>query len=315
VLIDINEEHVNALNEKGATITGTIQKTIPVRAIRPEQMKGIYDVILLLTKQYFNESVVSNLLNYMDEHSVICSLQNGVPEEGIVSIVGEDRVIAGSVEFGATYKEPGVSELTSQYESLETLAFMIGELDGSNRERLKDIKKMLDCVGNTVITDNLMGTKWSKLIINASMSGLSVALNCTYGDIIQDEQLLEYAIRIIDETVKVGHGRGISFVPLFGLDFNDFIIDESNVKEKMVQFKQVVLPHSQIKASMLQDLEKGRQTEIMFINGEIVDKENPNKTPFNKLIVDLVKKAESKKTIPSFARNKEKIVSLTSLPY
>lgn len=314
-LIDVNEEHVQALNKSGATIIGTIEKTIPVRAITPDQMEGIYDVIFLLTKQYFNNEVLTNLKNYMNEESIVCSLQNGVPEESIADIVGKERVIAGSVEFGATYQKPGVSELTSDYNEVKKFAFMIGELNGETTERVKTVKQILYYVGNTVITDNLVGTKWSKLVINASMSGLSAALNCTFGDILNDEKLLEYAIRIIDETVKVGHSKNVKFVPIFGLDFNKFIIDENNVNEKMKQFKKILLSHSRLKASMLQDLEKGKQTEIMFINGEIADTTDPSNTPFNSLIVQLVKEAEKNKTTPIFEVNKKKLIKLVDLPY
>lgn len=306
VLIDVNEAHVKALNESGARVTGTIEKTSKVTAMTPEQMTGHYDLILLLTKQYFNAVVLSHLLDYMNETSLICSLQNGVPEEEIAAVVGRKRVVAGSVEFGATYLEPGISELTSDFAEVEKFAFMIGEIDGSETNRLERIKTILDDVGNTVITNNLIGTKWSKLVINASMSGLSTALNCTYGDIAHDNRLLEYAVRLIDETVRVGHAAKITFVPVFGLDFNEFIIDGNNLPKLMESFKRIILPHSRLKASMLQDLEKGKQTEIKFINGVIADSKSIA-TPYNDLIVDLVKEAEQTKTIPDYTRSISKV--------
>lgn len=309
VLIDVNQPHIKALNETGATIIGTTEKTTDVIAITPEEMTGHYDLILLLTKQYYNEEVLHHLLEYMNETSVICSLQNGVPEEEIASIVGRNRVVAGSVEFGATYIKPGVSELTSDMTEVKKFAFMIGEINGKDTKRLHTIKAVLDAVGNTVITDNLIGTKWSKLVINASMSGLSAALNCTYGKIAEDSKLLEFAIRLIDETVKVGHEAGITFTPVFGLDFNDFIINHGNLHDLMESFKQIVLPHSRLKASMLQDLEKGQQTEIKSINGVISEAETI-RTPYNDLIVDLVTEAERAGTTPDFEKNVSKVVSL-----
>ena len=56
VLIDTNKEHVDALNKNGATITGYLDlKNIPVKAITPDQMEGIYDIVIILTKQLVNK--------------------------------------------------------------------------------------------------------------------------------------------------------------------------------------------------------------------------------------------------------------------
>lgn len=312
VLIDVNKAHVDAMNEKGATIIGTTEQTLPVNAILPTEMEGTYDLVLLLTKQYFNEDVLTNLLPFLHSESIVCSLQNGVPEESIASIVGKERVVAGSVEFGATYISPGVSELTSVYKDFKEFAFMIGELTGATTARLNSVKSVLDHVGETKMVDNLMGTKWSKLLINASMSGLSAGLNCTYGDVLADEKTLEYAVRLIDETVRVGHENGIRFVPMVGLDFDSFLIDEDNLSDLMMAFKKAVTPHARIKASMLQDLEKGIETEINFINGVVVDSGEKSciDTPFNSLVVTLVQEAEQVKHVPSFDENIVKVKQL-----
>src|SRR5699024_12318419 len=97
-LIDVNKEHVQALNEKGATIVGTINKNIPVRAITPEQMTGTYDLVLLLTKQVFNEQVLHNLKPYLRNDSMLLSLQIGVHEEYLSPILCKDKVLGCRVE-------------------------------------------------------------------------------------------------------------------------------------------------------------------------------------------------------------------------
>ena len=58
-LINRNKAHVEALNKNGAKITGTVNLTVPVKAITPEEMSGKYDVIFLMTKQLFNKDVVT----------------------------------------------------------------------------------------------------------------------------------------------------------------------------------------------------------------------------------------------------------------
>ncbi|WP_339216893.1 ketopantoate reductase family protein [Ornithinibacillus sp. FSL M8-0202] len=306
-LIDVYEDHVKALNERGATITGTMNETIPVKAITPAEMSGNYDLILLLTKQVFNHDVVSNLKNYLHQDSVILSLQNGVPEESLVSILGEKRVIGGSVEFGATFKEPGVSELTTATEAFQSNAFQIGELDGSITDRVQKIKEILDLVGGTHVTDNLVGTKWSKLLVNVALSGMSAALGCNFGEVIKDEASVYSAVSLADETIRVGEAAGVTFAPLAGFDLGVFKLaeDESNLPTAIGFARKAFEPQALLRASMLQDLEKQRKTEIDYINGFVAakGKELGIATPYNNLVVQLVKKAEEEKSVPTFEGN------------
>ena len=108
-MIDNYQAHVDAMNQEGAHIIGTVDKVIPVKAITPEQMSGIYDVVFLLTKQTANPAVLPRLLSYLGPDSVVCTLQNGVPEPSVASYVGEDRTIGGTMLWGATFIEPGIS--------------------------------------------------------------------------------------------------------------------------------------------------------------------------------------------------------------
>ena len=50
-LIDVNQAHVDALNRRGATIIGTTLFNTPAKAITPDQMEGIYDLVFYMTKQ------------------------------------------------------------------------------------------------------------------------------------------------------------------------------------------------------------------------------------------------------------------------
>ncbi|WP_404457616.1 ketopantoate reductase family protein [Oceanobacillus kapialis] len=306
-LIDIFKEHVEALNERGAILTGTVNETIPVKAITPSEMTGTYDLVLLLTKQIFNEEVVTNLKNYLHNKSVVLSLQNGVPEEQLVTILGEQRVIGGSVEFGATFKEPGISELTTTKEAFQSNAFQIGELDGSITDRIQQIKEILDLVGGTFVTDNLIGTKWSKLLVNVALSGMSTALGCSFGEVTNNEVGVHSAVSLADETIRVGEAAGVTFAPLSGFDLKILKLneDKSNFPTAIGFARKAFAPQALLRASMLQDLEKQRKTEIDYINGFVAakGKELGVATPYNDLVVALVNKAENEKTVPTFEEN------------
>lgn len=305
-LIDVNQEHVDALNQSGAVITGTLNETIPVKAITPDQMEGKYDLVLLLTKQLYNKSILKDLLPYLHEKSLVCSLQNGTPEEEVASQVGVERVISGAVHFGATWVKPGVSELTTEYNQFKAHAFDIGELDGSITDRVKEVKSILNFVGGTNISDNLIGAKWSKLLLNASLSGLSAALNCTFGEVLNNEIAVSSAANIADETIRVGHALNVKFLTEKNTDYNELTINEQADLEKRIEFfRTEYASHSLLKASMLQDLEKAKKTEIDFINGVVLKKgkELGIETPFNAMVVKLVKEAEQKQIVPEITVN------------
>lgn len=295
VLIDANKEHVQALNEKGATITGTIELTIPVKAITPDEMTGIYDVVLYLVKQTYNEVALKQLLPHLGPDSVVCTLQNGVPEDAVADIIGRDRTLGVTVGWGATFVGPGVSMLTSDP---NIMSYDIGELDGSIRERTKQLAELLNLSAETIIVQNLTGIRWSKLIVNATMSGMSAALGCTYGDILDHEKALACAAHIGNETLKIVKARGIKLEPFQGHDLN--VLAFQNKQERVAKYpylKTMYTPHRLLKASMLQDLEKGLKTEINAINGVVSDwgKKLGIATPISDKVVEIVKGIEAGK--------------------
>lgn len=305
-LIDVYQAHVDALNQTGAKITGTTDFQAKVKAITPDDMSGTYDLILLLTKQLYNESVLQDLLPFLDEKSVVLSLQNGIPEEKVASIVGRERVVAGSVEFGATFIEPGVSRLTTEFNRFKQYAFQIGELNGETTDRIQQIKSILDLVGGTHISDNLVGTKWSKLLINNAFSGLSAALNVEYGAVLDHDISIVSAVRIADETIKVGHANDVKFAMMSGFDIESLEIQsDKDIPERMDTLRVLMESSRLLKASMLQDLEKKRKTEIDYINGVVPQSASGKNilTPYNNMVVKLVKQAEESQSVPNFNTN------------
>lgn len=112
-LIDSYPAQVDALNEKGAGVVGCAELTVPVRALLPEQMEGVYDLVFLMVKQTNNEASLRALLPHLGENSTVCTLQNGVPELAVAEFVGRNRTVGGACRWGATFVEPGISELTN----------------------------------------------------------------------------------------------------------------------------------------------------------------------------------------------------------
>ena len=110
-LITRNREHVDALNRDGAKIIGTVNMTVPVHALTPDEMTEKYELIILLTKQLDNVNVLKKLQKNMTDDCIVCTLQNGLPELSVSEVVGEDRTMGCTVAWGATLHGKGVSEL------------------------------------------------------------------------------------------------------------------------------------------------------------------------------------------------------------
>lgn len=310
LLVDAYKEHVDALNKKGATVVGGVEMNVPVKACTPDEVEGKFDIVLYLTKAPANEKALTQLLPHLKEDSVVCTLQNGLPEEAVASYVGRERTIGGTVLWGGVLQGPGVSKYTSNPEKVKEAAFEIGELDGKITERTKKVKEVLDAVGNTTIITNLMGARWAKLFINATYSGLSAALGISYGDILDSEEIFRLSMYVGNEVLKTAQRNGITIVDdVQGFDVKKGEYDtETERLTKAYIYKGIFGIHRGVTASMLNDMRRGIfQTEIDQINGSVVRAAEKVgfPAPFNAKIVELVKRAQEKKEVPTVANLKE----------
>lgn len=293
-LINRNKAHVDLLNEKGAKIIGTVEMTVPVKAITPDMMEGKYDVIVLLTKQLFNKDVVTFLKDYLSDDGVIVTLQNGIPEPGIAEIIGANHTMGCAVEWGAALIEPGVCELTSDKNSL---SFHMGKMKGITDEQFKMVKDLLELMCPVHEEENLMGARWSKLLINATFSGLGTVVGGVFGDVSEDKAGQKVAIRCMKECIDVGHASGVEFAPVQGKNIVGLFYYKNAIKRA---FGCLLLPiamkkHRDIEPSMLQDIKKGKPCEVDAINGVVCEfgKKHGVATPVNDRIVEIIKKIQA----------------------
>ena len=299
-LINRNKEHIKALKENGAHITGTVEMTVPVSAMLPEEMTGRYDVFFLMTKQLNNRETVAFLRDYLADDGVIATLQNGIPEDSVAEIVGPERTIGITVEWGATMTVPGESRLTSDPDSL---SFHMGRMVGIPESKLEEVKHILEHMCPVEIEDNLPGARWSKLLINAAFSGLGTVMGGTFGDVTKDPLGKELAVRCMKEVIDVGRAAGVTFAPVQGKDIVSLFYWSNPLKKA---FAKLILPvamkkHAAIEPSMLQDLKKNKPCEIDAINGVVCEwgKKKGIPTPVNDRITAIVHEIQDGKRKPA----------------
>lgn len=300
-LINRNKAHVEALRENGATITGTVSFNQKVKVLFPEEMEGLYDIIFLMTKQQANAEVVTRLKDFLAPDGVIVTLQNGLPEPGIAEIVGEERVLGCTVAWGATMTSPGVSELTS---SPDSLTFSLGAVTEKKVPHMDEVKRLLELMGPVEVDPNFIGTRWSKLLINASFSGMSAVLGCTFGEAAADRRSRKVVQQLIKECIDVCAAGGIRIEPVQGKDIVKLLDYHGPVKKAISNF---IIPiairkHARLKASMLQDIEKGKKTEVDAINGAVCafGRKVGCPTPANDTVTEIIHRIEKGELTPSY---------------
>lgn len=293
-LVNRNKAHVAALREKGAHITGTVELTTPVCAITPDEMSGQYDVIFLMTKQLHNREVVTQLKSFLSDSGVIVTMQNGLPEPGIAEIVGTAHTIGCVVEWGATMTAPGECTLTS---SPDSLSFHMGGMPGITDAQLQLVKSLLEKMCPVDVEENLIGARWSKLLINATFSGLGTVVGGVFGDVSEDKDVRPIAVRCMKECIDVGHAAGAVFAPVQGKDITKLFYYKSAFKRAIAQLLVPIAmkKHRAIEPSMLQDLRAGKPCEVDAINGVVCEwgRKCGVPTPVNDRIVEVIRREQA----------------------
>lgn len=301
-IIDRNPKSVEALNSKGAIVVGTVNMQEKVNAILDTDVQDKYDIVFLVTKQLNNLETIKKASRFLAENGVICTMQNGLPENDVCEVLGVSGTYGCAVAWGATRIEPGKSELTSNAER-QSLSFSFGSMDGHKDEKFDEIVRILSVMGDVQVEENFIGARWSKLLINSAFSGMSTVCGKTFGEVAKFKPSRRIIQRIIKECIDVAAASGIKIEPIQGKDVVK-ILDYKSALKKWLSF--VIIPiaikkHRLLKASMLQDIEKNIPCEIDYINGIVSQygKQVGVLTPFNDKVIEIVHKLENDELTPN----------------
>ncbi|SMC46292.1 ketopantoate reductase family protein [Papillibacter cinnamivorans] len=296
-LVDAWKEHVDALNTKGARVTGGVEMTIPVKACTPDQMEGTFDLFIYLAKQTFNATAIPQMVAHCHKDTIICTGQNGLPELAVAEKWPKSQVCGSPVGWPATFLGPGVSQLSCTEDS-PFFTFHLGTVEGPITPWLLEVKAILEKMCPVHLTENLMADRWSKVLINSTFSGMSTVIGGTFGDALADDKGAKCIVHIGREVVKVCQAMNMVLPPIFGVDFfklYDFTTPEG--EKNAIDVVRKTLGGNQGEASMLQDLRKGRKCEIFAINGVVSDtaRKYGIETPYCDAVVRVVSEIEAGK--------------------
>jgi 2-dehydropantoate 2-reductase len=202
-----------------------------------------------------------------------------------------------------------VSELTSE---VSQCSFNLGTYDMQPHPWLDEVKKILEVMCPVYVVDNLPASRWTKVCINASMSGMSAVMGGNFGDVLDDEDGKVCAAMLQSETYNSTKASNIDLALFSGAAFADKAGRVAHIENMTGLFK----PHRAIVASMLQDLQKGKQCEVKDINGAVADLGDKTgiDTPFNDLVIKLLLECQDGKRKPAKDNLKEFKPLLDKLP-
>ena len=275
-LIDQWPQHVDAMKARGLRLSGTAgDHVVPVRALHLHEAQAIrdpFDAVFLAVKSYDTEWATMFAVRFLREpDGVIVSFQNGINDERVAAIAGRGRTLGCVITFGAGLYEPGHALRTDQIVE-GRVNFKIGELDGRHTDRARRLAEIVNHVGPTEVTSNLAGERWAKLAQNAM--GNAIAGLSGYGSAqLRTVPLVRrLEIYIAAETVRVARAAGVDIAPITGIAPQRYV-DASEGRgfaELDAEMARRGSPATDLgRPSLLQDVLRGRRTEVVELNGQV----------------------------------------------
>jgi len=306
IVVDADKEHVRKMNN-GLIITGFRELTLPVKSFTPDQMLSAgyrkwADLVLLAVKGLYTAEALTSILPAIKDSAPVVSMQNGINEETISKIVGVERTIGCSITWGSTNKGPGQLMQTTDG------GFIIGQWPTGRTSMVDETAALLNKASPTEVSDNIVGDRWMKLLITVSLTGVGTSAGLTYGGVVDNEQARKVALTVITETYDVGIAAGVQFATLQGISPTVFLTRNRKEFEEASKIMEIgFAKHRGIQPSMWQDIEKGRKTEVDFVNGYVVrkGKEIGRSTPANELVTRIIHQIEAGEKEPHLDNLKE----------
>jgi 2-dehydropantoate 2-reductase len=203
LLVDKIAEHVDAINRHGLKITGAAELTAPVRACRPDELRGPLGLTFLAVKSQDTDAALDVLAPLVGPDTVVVSLQNGMNPPRIAARIGADKVVAAFINFGADWQGPGHIEHGGPG------AIYIGEIDGRKTERLGRIQALLSKLMTVHVTDNIFSYLWGKQI-DCSLLFAQAVTDETMADVFGNPRYQPVLIALVGEGVGVAQAAGIT---------------------------------------------------------------------------------------------------------
>jgi 2-dehydropantoate 2-reductase len=248
----VRERRAAQLAEQGLRIESPFgDATLQVRTVTSGQIDAPYDLILLSCKAYHLEDALWDIGPAVGENTAILPLLNGLAQiDRMTTRFGEAPVLGGLCHLAVTLKEDG---LVSHMSKLHRVTF--GEMDGTKSPRAGAIEALFqDANFDSKYSLNIREDMWKKLVMLASLAGMTSLMRASTGAIAQTERGRDYTLVILKECMDIAAGEGFDLGQKFQDSVIGFLTDQGAVQT----------------SSMLRDIERGGPVEHDHIIGDLV---------------------------------------------
>ncbi|MDB4349568.1 2-dehydropantoate 2-reductase [Omnitrophica bacterium] len=270
---------------------GDHRVSIPAVA-KISELSGPKDIFLLTVKAADVLNAARESLPFVPSNSLIVPMENGMGDDALAEIFPREQIVGCVIDWGATMHSLGELEMTA------TGKFAIGYTNNEPDQRLLQLKKILSTVLPVEISENIRGRKYYKLVVNSCINSIGAICGLHLGEMFSIKKIRSIFAEIMHEAVAVADALGIKPESLSGkIDYRKFLQGSGffdNFTRRLIIYA-INVKYNRLKSSSLQSLERGKPTEIDYLNGYIAENGKKYKipTPVNDKIVQMVKEIEA----------------------
>jgi 2-dehydropantoate 2-reductase len=304
-------EHMKKLGLRVSHAKGFAEFSVRVRALHVTDAQQLakeapVDVAFICVKSYDTAWATMLIRQYLAPDGCVVSLQNGMNEETIAGIVGWGRTL-GCVasRISVNLPEPGHIHRGAGKSAAAHAVFRVGEVHGRTTRRAEQIRRLVGHADSSMVTGNLWGERWSKLVVNAMTNGLSACTGLSGIQIVQNEPIRRFSTRLGSEAIRVGQAHGYPLEEIMQLPPETIARagegDEAAARACDEQrLEDLNRTSAEQRPSTGQDIHKNRRTEIEFLNGLVVREGEKVGLPChaNAALTDIVKRVERGELTP-----------------
>jgi len=282
--------HIDMINKNGLIIKKAHDE-IKININTSTKLNFKPDIIFITVKSNDIEEACKSINKYADYTPVVL-MQNGVTADDIALKYFNKKFIYGAIIFfNGEYLEPGIVKYG--YEGTVT----IGKVFEENDNNTIYIKEMLDKIIKTTISSNIIGARWTKILVNCLTNSLDAITGLNLYDLMKSKVIRKLGVMILKEAYNIIKKAEIKLEDLPGLpvsNINFIIKSPFFISAYLLKIKFNAKKYCNTKTSTLQSIKRGKKTEIDYLNGEIVKLASKIgiEASINKKIVDLVHSVE-----------------------
>ncbi|MFW6175025.1 MAG: ketopantoate reductase family protein, partial [Chloroflexota bacterium] len=208
-LVDQWPEHVEAIKKHGLRVTTRDgEHAVNAKALQIHELQSVdepFDIVFIAVKSYDTDWAVRLMLPYSHAETRFLSIQNGINDDRVIAAAGRERTLGFITTIAAGLYDPGHAMRT---DDTEKMAYTIGELDGADTPRAREVIELASAAGKTKFTDNLMGERWGKLASNCALNATAGITGYGTADVIYNEDSRKVGVQCAAEAIRVGRALG-----------------------------------------------------------------------------------------------------------